>query len=263
MKWAANYVRESSEKISNAVVNTGLPGSNITAQAIGSAGEAWATGTSKLSNYDPTVAVPKLVKGGVENYKLARETGSSVAGATAYSVDMTLNPLVGLAEGIEGKSHQPSDIRSGETNLSLIERCERSLDSIAATSLALLPVAKQTKVMIEKGRSTPRNYAVYTDENGVQRIIFKADEAFTKQEARPGRNMTNETGAGLTSDGMPYVNEGRHRAIGAAQGDLIPADKGGIPEAPGYLDYIYDGPVSDKAPRIRVKDLRIDKDPRD
>ena len=36
------------------------------------------------------------------------------------------------------------------------------------------------------------------------------------------------------------MHEGRHRAVGAAQGDTVHPSNGGVPDAPGYLDYEYD-----------------------
>jgi len=69
-----------------------------------------------------------------ENFSLARDTGSGVAGALGYSA-MMANPTLGMAEAAEGKSYQPADIRSGERDLSGMERFERGANSVAGTAM--------------------------------------------------------------------------------------------------------------------------------
>jgi PAAR motif len=107
--------------------------------------------------------------------------------------------------------------------------------------------------IIEEGPS----YKVYETADGQQRIRFKADEAVTKQSANSGRTYTVDTRAGLNNEGKPFVYEGRHRAIGAAKGDTIPPDNGGVPDAPGYLDYEYE-PTKTSETGVPVRDLSID-----
>jgi RHS repeat-associated protein len=104
------------------------------------------------------------------------------------------------------------------------------------------------------------SHVVYKTADGEDRIRFKADQAMTLQEARPGRNYTTDSRAGVNDQGQPYVFEGRHRAIGASQGATIGADNGGVPDAPGHLDYKY---TSDSASGgVPVKSLSVDnKDP--
>ena len=100
-------------------------------------------------------------------------------------------------------------------------------------------------------------YEIYTAADGTQRIRFQADQAFTLQGATPGRNYSTDSLAGLTSDGQVYVHEGRHRAIGAAHGDVVSEDLGGMPGRPGWLDYEFTpGPAPSGG--IPVKDLSID-----
>jgi RHS repeat-associated protein len=99
-------------------------------------------------------------------------------------------------------------------------------------------------------------YIVY-EVNGEKRIRFKADEAVTLKEANPGRNYTTDTYAGLDPAGQPYVHEGRHRAIGASQGATVPEELGGVPSAPGYLDYEFSNNVAPSGGKP-VKDLSID-----
>ncbi len=104
------------------------------------------------------------------------------------------------------------------------------------------------------------DYVIYVTRDGAERIRFRASEAVTLQEATSGRNYTTDAMAGLTDDGAVMVHEGRHRAIGAAQGDRIPSDVGGVDDAPGWLDYEYT-PDAHDGRRVPVRDLEIDYDP--
>jgi len=72
--------------------------------------------------------------------------------------------------------------------------------------------------------------------------------------------MSVDALAGVNDQGQPYVLEGRHRAIGVARyGDPVPENLGGVPSAPGYLDYAHsDSPLSGGRP---VKDMTIDRVP--
>jgi RHS repeat-associated protein len=100
------------------------------------------------------------------------------------------------------------------------------------------------------------SHVVYDDANGQRRIRFNASHAATFGEATPGRNYSVEARAGVNDQGQPFVFEGRHRAVGASQGANIPANMGGVPGAPGHLDYPYDpSPVQGGVP---VRNLTID-----
>lgn len=82
------------------------------------------------------------------------------------------------------------------------------------------------------------NFIIYTARDGTKRIRFRADAAVTSNPPR-SHAPTNETLAGVTTDGRVVVHEGRHRAIGAAHGDEIPEHLGGVPDQPGWLDYEF------------------------
>lgn len=101
------------------------------------------------------------------------------------------------------------------------------------------------------------DHIIYETADGTKRIRFRASKAVTLQEARPGRNYTTDSLAGLNEDGKVIVHEGRHRAIGSAHGNSIPTDLGGVPDAPGTLDYPYEVDV-DPAKGVPVRDLKID-----
>lgn len=110
--------------------------------------------------------------------------------------------------------------------------------------------------LIEEGD----HYVVYLTPDGKKRIRFDTQQARTSQAANPGRNMTAETGAGVSPDGRPFVFEGRHRSAGAAQGDHIPKGAGGIDGHPGKLDFEYRGRTHHSS-GPDVKNLKIDKAP--
>jgi RHS repeat-associated protein len=118
-----------------------------------------------------------------------------------------------------------------------------------ATGLGALP---EEATIIASSES----YVVY-EIGGQQRIRFAADQAVTLQEATPGRNYTADTLAGLDTDGNVHVIEGRHRAIGAAQGDVVPPELGGVAGRPGVLDYEYQ-PTTVQDRGVPVKGLSID-----
>lgn len=108
--------------------------------------------------------------------------------------------------------------------------------------------------------STGKDHVVYETPSGEQRIRFNADAAGTYGDAKPGRNYTSDADAGVTADGRPFVYEGRHRAVGAAHGDVIPPELGGVPNRPGVLDYEYvpNVPNTARYGERNIRDLTID-----
>jgi RHS repeat-associated protein len=101
------------------------------------------------------------------------------------------------------------------------------------------------------------DHVVYELPDGTQRIRFDAENAVTLKEATPDRNNTTDSLAGFNEDGDVYVLEGRHRAIGASQGDVVDPSNGGVADAPGVLDYPYTpNTVDDKGQP--VKNMTID-----
>jgi hypothetical protein len=100
-------------------------------------------------------------------------------------------------------------------------------------------------------------WVVYKDPSGQSRIRFRSARAKVLNEAAPERNMTKETRAGINDEGHPFVMEGKHRAIGNSQGDVIEPKGGGIKEQPGVLDYpFYEGQIDDIG--MWAKDQKID-----
>jgi hypothetical protein len=107
--------------------------------------------------------------------------------------------------------------------------------------------------VISKGRG----HIVYRNAAGQMRIRFDARGAKTLQGANPGRTYTTDNLAGVTKEGEVFVHEGRHRAIGAAKGDVVPADLGGVPGQPHVLDLEFSEGVAQSG-GVYVRNLNID-----
>jgi len=122
-------------------------------------------------------------------------------------------------------------------------------DAVAAEIATRLPAGA---TIIAEGKG----YVIY-ELGGETRIRFDARVAKTLQEANPGRGYTTDNLAGLNSAGDVFVHEGRHRAIGAAKGDPIPADLGGIPGQRYILDFEFSKSVEGSS-GLNVRDLTID-----
>jgi len=105
-------------------------------------------------------------------------------------------------------------------------------------------------------KTTDPNYIIYVTSEGKERIRFRASEAVTAQFAKPGRLYTTEGAAALTENGEVFVMDGRHRAIGAAHGDKIGEDLGGV--GPDVLDYEFERPRDPIKSGVKVRDLTID-----
>lgn len=132
---------------------------------------------------------------------------------------------------------------------------ERVLKNVGDSAEARL--SSRFETFDNRPPATQKNYEVYTAPSGEKRIQFKADAAVTGNEANPGRNYTADASAALDKQGRVFVLEGRHRAIGAARGDEIPEELGGVPGKRGWLDYPFDDEVKDYS-SIPVKNLEID-----
>ena len=137
--------------------------------------------------------------------------------------------------------------------------------TITATGTAAPVVTPQTLVAgLPKGAVIERTggpgndgWVLYRDAGGQQRVRFRAVHAKTLREAAPGRNYSKDATAAINDNGEAFVMEGRHRAIGAAKGDNITPDKGGVPGQAGVLDYEY-VPVQVSEEGLYVRDLKID-----
>jgi RHS repeat-associated protein len=106
-------------------------------------------------------------------------------------------------------------------------------------------------------KSAELPYEIYYTPKGEKRIRFRASAAKTAQEANPGRNYSPDAEAGINIEGDVYVFEGRHRAAGAARGDFVPEELGGVPGKRGWLDYAYRSSTPDDI-GLEVKNLKLD-----
>lgn len=104
--------------------------------------------------------------------------------------------------------------------------------------------------------SQGRGHVVYRLK-GEMRIRFDARGAKTLQGANPGRNHTTDNLAGVTKEGEVYVHEGRHRAIGAAKGDTIGPDLGGVSGQRHVLDFEFSEGAAESG-GVYVRELSID-----
>jgi hypothetical protein len=104
-------------------------------------------------------------------------------------------------------------------------------------------------------------YVVYRNADGELRIRFRAKDATLASHPTPGRNMTVDAEAAVDIDGNPAIIEGQHRTVGAAHGQTIPPELGGVPSAPGYLDFEFYPNHVRLEPGPRAEDAAIDDVP--
>lgn len=135
-------------------------------------------------------------------------------------------------------------------------RAGRAIHRIAKSKNLESSLPEGSKVLATGGGDKDA-WLIYQDALGDQRIRFRAALAKTENAASRGRNYTPKARAGIDSDGNVFVIEGKHRAVGSANGDVIPKANGGVDGHPGVLDYHFD-PRPIAYPGISVKDLKID-----
>ena len=74
-----------------------------------------------------------------------------------------------------------------------------------------------------------------------QRIRFRARAAWLPNEPTVIFNRSNETKAGVTPQGQVLVMEGLHRTRAMARDHvMIDRNRGGVEQAPGWLDFTFD-----------------------
>lgn len=80
----------------------------------------------------------------------------------------------------------------------------------------------------------------YETSDGTERIRFRAKDAYVgTAEPRKGRNYSADSRATVMPNRKVGATEGVHRVVGSSNGDVIPADVGGVIGQPGVLDYEY------------------------
>jgi RHS repeat-associated protein len=248
-----------------ALTDTGV-GAIIGVPLFAASADVGGSGLSQIVFGDPqptligTLAGPKAEN--VEE-KVVNAAGMVYPAAQGYAMWKTGAPL---PSGLGRFSGQSSSTKSSIPVVKPPKTAtEIPADPVGNTSTAPpkpptpvdLPIKPIADIPEPVGKVTVRNpdYTIYTNESGAARIRFRASKALTSNPARPGRNYSVDTYAGLSDQGDVVVLEGRHRAIGAAKGDAIPADLGGV--APDILDYEFTDEVQNNA-GVKVKDLKID-----
>jgi hypothetical protein len=117
-----------------------------------------------------------------------------------------------------------------------------------AAALATLPAGATVE------RTDPRgHWIVYLSADGRGRIRFRASEAWLAAEPTIMPNKSNETEAAVHADGNVVVYHGLHRTRGTARhGSVVREDEGGVPSAPGWLDYALVDELPPPSPATRA-----------
>ena len=89
--------------------------------------------------------------------------------------------------------------------------------------------------------SETSSYTIYEAPGGRLRARFRAAEARVGGRPRPGRNGTLDAEVAFDEQGRLTAYEGMHRTVGAGRySDVVDPRAGGVPDAPGWLDFPFD-----------------------
>jgi len=103
------------------------------------------------------------------------------------------------------------------------------------------------------GKDPNGHWITYQLPNGAQRVRFRAGEAWLPTEPTVVPNNTNITLATVHSDGRLVVLEGIHRTRAMARERvMIDPSRGGVEQAPGWLDFSYDPSAFRDTPSARA-----------
>jgi hypothetical protein len=106
-------------------------------------------------------------------------------------------------------------------------------DANLAAAAASLPQGARIIGVDAKG-----HWIVYEMPSGVQQVRFRAREAWLPNEPTVMPNNTNITLAAVNRDGRLVVLEGIHRTRAVARERvMIDPGRGGVEQAPGWLDF--------------------------
>jgi hypothetical protein len=109
-------------------------------------------------------------------------------------------------------------------------------DANITAAAGCLPPAARRIASDSNGR-----WIVYESPNGPQQVRFRAWEAWLANEPTLTPNYTIITLATVHEDGRLVVLEGIHRTRAMARERvMIDPRRGGVEEAPGWLDFSYD-----------------------
>jgi hypothetical protein len=105
-------------------------------------------------------------------------------------------------------------------------------------------------------------WIVYQTTNGAQQVRFRAHEAWLPNEPTASPNNTNFTLATIHTDGRLLVLEGIHRTRAMARERVvIDPIRGGLENAPGWLDFSYDPSSFPETPSGRAVSELLGSDP--
>ena len=106
------------------------------------------------------------------------------------------------------------------------------------------------------------HWIAYEMPNGAQQVRFRASEAWLPNEPTALPNNTNITLATVHGDGRLVVLEGIHRTRAMARERvLIAPSRGGVEQAPGWLDFSYDPSAFRDTPSARAVSELLGGDP--
>jgi hypothetical protein len=112
------------------------------------------------------------------------------------------------------------------------------------------------------GKDPNGHWIAYEMPTGAQQVRFRASEAWLPNEPTVTPNNTNITLATVHWDGRLLVLEGIHRTRAMARGRvMIDRSRGGVKQAPGWLDFSYDPSVFRDTPSARAISELLGGDP--
>jgi hypothetical protein len=112
------------------------------------------------------------------------------------------------------------------------------------------------------GKDPNGQWIVYEMPNGGQYVRFRARDAWLPNEPTVSPNNTSITLATFYGDGRLVVLEGIHRARAMARDRvMIDPSRGGVEQAPGWLDFSYDPTAFRDTPSARAASEVFGGDP--
>jgi hypothetical protein len=112
------------------------------------------------------------------------------------------------------------------------------------------------------GQDPNGHWFVYEMPNGAQQVRFRAREVWLTNEPTVMPNNTSITLATVHWDGRLVVLEGLHRTRALARERvMIDPSRGGVEQAPGWLDFSYDPSGFRDTPSARALSEHLGGDP--
>jgi hypothetical protein len=112
------------------------------------------------------------------------------------------------------------------------------------------------------GTDSNGHWIAYEMPNGARRVRFRARDAWLPNEPSVMPNNTNITLAIVNRDGRLVVLEGVHRTRAMARERvMIDPNRGGLEQAPGWLDFSYDPSALRDTPSARAFSEMLGGDP--